>query len=55
MPESLEDVQDRVLERHHAGERVDRAQLLAGHPDHADALRRFFAVLDAIEAPPAPG
>jgi hypothetical protein len=55
MNEPLEEIQDGVLERLHAGEAVDREAVLAAHPEHAAALRRFFDVLDLIEAPPAAG
>ncbi|HTE05592.1 MAG TPA: serine/threonine-protein kinase [Planctomycetota bacterium] len=48
---SLEDIQDGILDRLHAGEPVDRAQLVAAHPAHAQALTLFFDVLDEIEAP----
>jgi tRNA A-37 threonylcarbamoyl transferase component Bud32 len=48
----LEDIQDEVLNRLHAGEPLDRDALLAEHPQHAAALRRFFALLDVIETPP---
>jgi tRNA A-37 threonylcarbamoyl transferase component Bud32 len=48
---ALEDVQDEVLDRLHAGEPVDRDAVLAAHPGHADALRRFFTLLDVIETP----
>jgi hypothetical protein len=50
-PEPLEEIQDAVLERLHAGEAVDREALLAAHPQHAAALGRFFEVLDLIENP----
>lgn len=50
----LEDIQDEVLDRLHAGEPVDRAALAAQHPEHAGALAGFFALLDELEAPPAP-
>lgn len=50
----LDDVQDEILDRLHAGETVDREAVLAANPAHADALRQFFAVLDVIEAPPPP-
>jgi len=52
----LEEIQDGILDRLHAGEDVDRTAVLATHPQHADALRRFFELVDVIEAPPtAPG
>ncbi|HVS11724.1 MAG TPA: serine/threonine-protein kinase, partial [Planctomycetota bacterium] len=54
MPESLEEIQDRVLERLHAGEPLDAEALVAAHPEHADALRRFLAVLALVEQPPEP-
>ncbi|MGQ0553565.1 MAG: serine/threonine-protein kinase [Planctomycetota bacterium] len=48
----LQDLQDEILDRLHAGEPVDREALLAQHPLHAEALRRFFGLLDVIEATP---
>jgi tRNA A-37 threonylcarbamoyl transferase component Bud32 len=54
MSDPLEDVQDAVLSKIHAGEDVDRDAVLASHPEHADALREFFRVLDVIETPPPP-
>ncbi len=52
MSESLEDVQDRVLDALHAGELPDREALLAAHPEHADALARFLDLLAEIETTP---
>jgi serine/threonine protein kinase len=52
MAEPLEEIQDRVLERLHAGEPLDAEALVAAHPEHADALRRFLAVLALVEQPP---
>ncbi len=51
--QTLEEIQDRILDRLHAGEVLDRAALVARHPQHADALRRFFDLVDVLEAPPA--
>ncbi|MHC5211489.1 MAG: serine/threonine-protein kinase [Planctomycetota bacterium] len=48
----LEDIQDEILNRLHAGEPVDRDALLAEHAEHAAALKRFFALVDVIETPP---
>src|SRR5262249_36041651 len=53
MPDkSLEDIQDEILDRVHAGEAVDRPAPLAAHPAHVEALRRCFGLLDEIEEPP---
>ncbi|MCB9896693.1 MAG: serine/threonine protein kinase [Planctomycetes bacterium] len=53
MTRPLQDVQDEILERLHAGDLPDRDVLLLEHPEHASALRRFFALLDVVEAVPA--
>ena len=53
MAEPLEEIQESILERLHAGEPLDRPGVLAAHPEHAEALRRFFSVLDLIEVPPS--
>ena len=50
----LEDIQDELLDRLHAGEPIDRPAVLARHPQHAEALRRFFSLLDVIEVPADP-
>jgi len=55
MTSRLEDIQDTIIARLHAGEPVDRDALLEAHPDHAEALKGFFGVMDVIEAPPALG
>src|SRR5262245_38641095 len=52
MPEPLEEIQDRVLDALHAGERIDRTALLAAHPEHAEALTRFLDLVQEIESPP---
>lgn len=49
--QSLEDIQDAILDRFHAGERIDRAALLAEHPEHAGALKRFLQVMNVLEEP----
>lgn len=49
--EPLEQIQDRILDRLHAGEPVDREAILEKHPEHAEALQSFFQVVDAIEDP----
>jgi serine/threonine protein kinase len=54
MARTLEDVQNTIIDRLHAGEPVDRDAVLGENPEHGDALRRFFAFLDAIEHEPAP-
>jgi len=51
MSETLEAIQESVLDALHRGELVDRSALLAAHPEHAAALHGFFRVLEAIEAP----
>ncbi len=51
---ALEDIQDELLDRLHAGEPIDRQAVLDRHPAHAPALRRFFALLDVIEVPADP-
>ncbi|MBI3845549.1 MAG: serine/threonine protein kinase [Planctomycetes bacterium] len=54
MAESLEDVQNSLIDKLHAGEPVDRDAVVAAHPEHAPSLRRFFSLLDVIEvAPPS--
>jgi tRNA A-37 threonylcarbamoyl transferase component Bud32 len=52
MMATLEDVQDEVLERLHAGDSVDRHGVLAENPEHATALGAFFDLLALIEAEP---
>jgi len=47
---NLEDIQDGILERLHEGEPIDRDALLSAHEEHADALQKFFGVLDIMEA-----
>lgn len=47
---TLEEIQDEVLERLHAGERIDRDALLAQNPEHAEELRRFFSLVEVIES-----
>jgi len=54
MPEPLEEIQDRIIERLHDGETLDREALLRAHPEHADALAAFLDLIEAIEAPPRP-
>ncbi len=54
MPDPLEEIQDAILDKLHAGEPVDRDAILASHPEHAEALKRFFALTDDIERPLAP-
>ena len=49
--ERLEDIQDRILDRLHAGEPVDREKILTANPDHAEALAVFFDVIALIEDP----
>ncbi len=50
---SYEDILTRYFERVDAGEPIDALQYIAAHPDHASALRRFFAnqgvIRDVIE------
>ncbi|MHC4470183.1 MAG: serine/threonine-protein kinase [Planctomycetota bacterium] len=53
MARSLEDIQDEIVDRLHAGEEVDREAVLMENPEHADALRGFFELLDEIEGAPA--
>jgi serine/threonine protein kinase len=53
MSETLEAIQESVLDALHRGEPVDRSALLAAHSEHAAALQGFFRVLEAIEAPVA--
>ena len=50
MSRPLQDVQDEILEDLHAGSPIDREALLLEHAEHASALRRFFALLDVVEA-----
>ena len=54
MTEPLEEIQDRIVERLHAGEEIDREALLAAHPEHAEALRGFLRVLELVEHGPPP-
>lgn len=49
MTQPLEEIQDRIVEQLHAGESVDQAAILAAHPEHAEALRGFFRVLELVE------
>ncbi len=49
MSRPLEDVQDEILDRVHAGETLDREAILAEHTDHAEALGAFFELLDLVE------
>jgi len=51
----LEDIQDDIIARLHAGDPVDRDVLLLEHPEHAEPLRGFFQLIDVIEAPPSEG
>jgi hypothetical protein len=50
----LEDIQDEILDRLHGGEPIDREAILARHPEHADALKRFFQLISVIETPAEP-
>jgi len=50
----LEDIQDEILDKLHGGEPIDRVAILARHPEHADALRRFFDLVAVIETPAEP-
>ncbi|RKY18688.1 MAG: hypothetical protein DRQ55_12665 [Planctomycetota bacterium] len=52
MTDSLEEIQDGVLEQLHAGEPIDRQRLLAAHPEHVEALAAFLTLMDEIEQPP---
>ncbi len=54
MSEPLEEIQDEVLTRLHAGEPVDPDDVVARHPENAEALRRFFGLIEQIESSPAP-
>ncbi len=54
MTRSLEDVQDEILDRLHAGESIDRAGLLREHPEHRSDLEAFFDLVEVVEAPPEP-
>lgn len=49
--ERLEDIQDRILDRLHAGEPVDREGILTENSDYAEALAVFFDVIALIEDP----
>ncbi len=49
MAETLEDIQDAILERLHAGERIDREAILAAHPDHEKSLAGFLDIIEVIE------
>jgi len=51
-PPSLEDIQDALMDRLHAGEPVERTALLARYPEHREALERFLDVVDLLEAAP---
>src|SRR5262245_47956166 len=48
-PSRLEAVLAEYLERQDRGEPVDRARLLAAHPELADALGSYFADSDALQ------
>ena len=48
----LTQIQDELITRLHAGEPLDRSAVLAAHPQHSDALRRFFELIGLIEEPP---
>jgi hypothetical protein len=50
--QSLQEIQDGVLEQLHAGDPVDRQALLDTHPEHAEALGAFFSLVDEIEDTP---
>jgi tRNA A-37 threonylcarbamoyl transferase component Bud32 len=50
--QSLQEIQDGVLEQLHAGDPVDRQALLDDHPEHAEALGAFFSLVDEIEETP---
>jgi len=54
MTQPLEEIQDRIVEQLHAGEVVDQAAVLAAHPEHAEALKGFFRVLELVEKGAAP-
>jgi serine/threonine protein kinase len=54
MPEPLEEIQDAILDRLHAGEVPDRAAILAAHPEHRDSLARFLDLLGELESTPPP-
>jgi len=55
MAGSLEEIQDQILDLLHAGEPVDREEVLARHPQHADDLRVFLDLITVIEdEAPAP-
>jgi serine/threonine protein kinase len=49
MSQPLEEIQDRIVEQLHAGEELDQAAILAAHPEHAEALKGFFRVLELVE------
>ncbi len=55
MPQRLEDIQDALLERLHAGEPLERDAILAEHPEHAEALGAFLDLLAVIEDPGSDG
>ncbi len=52
MTDSLEEIQDEILNTLHAGEPVDREAVLATHPAHREALTAFFEVVELMEAAP---
>ena len=39
-----------ILEAENRGETIDRESLLAGHPEHAESLRDFFATHDQMKS-----
>jgi hypothetical protein len=50
-PTPLDLIQDGLLETLHAGEPLDRTEILAEHPDHAEALGEFLDMLEVLEGP----
>ncbi len=50
----LEDIQDHILNRLHAGEPVEQGTWVGRHPEHAEPLQRFFQILNVLEVPPDP-
>jgi hypothetical protein len=55
MSEKLEEIQDLILARLHAGEAVSREAEIDAHPEHAADLKAFFDLLDVIEDRPGAG